>query len=112
LRFNLTSQPYWRGNCGRGCVSGEQLGTGWRELHIGARIVAQQPAQRDCAGDGGAELVRSATLLEEGAVDKLDEDAAVLDRLNRVGDLHQLAGCGVEINEVAWFDEFHGLGLP
>ena len=91
--------------------SGEQLGPGGRELHIGSGIVPQQSAERDRAGESGAELVRSAALLKKGAVDKLNEDAAVMDRLDRVGDLHQLAGGGVGISEIARFDEFHGLGL-
>jgi hypothetical protein len=33
-----------------------------------------------------------------------------LNRLDRVGDLHQLAGGDVKIGEDAWLDEFHGLG--
>jgi hypothetical protein len=37
-------------------------------------------------------LVWRAAFLEEGAVDPLDVNAAVLDRLDRVGDLDQLAG--------------------
>src|ERR1700735_5674724 len=34
LRFNLTSQPYWRGNCGRGCTSREQLRARRREAVV------------------------------------------------------------------------------
>jgi hypothetical protein len=48
---------------------GEQLGTGSRELHIGSRLVQPQPAQLDCEGERGAELVWRAAFLEEGAVD-------------------------------------------
>jgi hypothetical protein len=64
--------------------SGEQLGTGWRELHIRSRLVQPQPAQRDRAGEGRAVLVRRPTLLEEGIVDPLDVDAAILYLLARV----------------------------
>jgi hypothetical protein len=60
---------------------------------------------------GGAVLVRRAARFEEGAVDPLDVNAAVLHRLDRVGDLDQLAGGGVGVNEVVGFDEFHGLGI-
>jgi hypothetical protein len=39
--------------------------------------------------------------LEEGAVDQLNINPPVLHRLDRIGDLHQLARCGVGISEVA-----------
>ena len=73
-------------------LSGEQFGTARRELHIGPGLVQPQPAQLDCECERGAELVWRAAFLEEGAVDPLDVNAAVLDRLDRVGDLDQLAG--------------------
>src|SRR5882724_3994286 len=47
----------------------------------------------------------------EGAVDPLDVDATILDRLERVGDLQQPACCGVGVNELARLDEFRGHGL-
>jgi hypothetical protein len=39
-------------------------------------------------------------------VDQFDIDAAVPNRLDRVSDLHQLAGGEVRIGEGAWLDEF------
>ena len=77
--------------------SGEQLGTGRGELHIGPGFVQQQPAQRDRADEGGAVLLRRTARFEEGAVDPLDVDTVVLNRLSRVGDLQQFAGSGVRV---------------
>jgi hypothetical protein len=37
-------------------------------------------------------------------------NAPVLDRLGRVGDLHQLARGGVGVSDALRFDEFHGYG--
>jgi len=48
--------------------------------------VQRQPAQVDRAGEGGAVLLRRTARFEEGVVDPLDVDAAVLDRLDSVGD--------------------------
>ncbi|MGO8911492.1 MAG: PilZ domain-containing protein [Bradyrhizobium sp.] len=67
-----------------------------------------RPSQLDRAGEGGAVLVRRAALLKQGKVDPFVVDAAVLGRLDRIGDLEQLAGSGMGIGEVARFDEFHG----
>src|SRR5713226_4185947 len=53
------------------------------------------------ARDAGAELVRRAALAEETAVDELDVNAVVLERLARIGDLDQLARGGVGISEAA-----------
>ena len=60
-----------------------------------------QPAQQDRALQRRAVLIRRAASLEERAVDQLDIDAAVMDRLDRVGDLDQLAGGDVGISEAA-----------
>jgi hypothetical protein len=54
-------------------MSGEHLGTGGRELHVGPALMPQQPTQRDRARKGGAELIRCAASFEERAVDQLDE---------------------------------------
>jgi hypothetical protein len=43
--------------------------------------------------------------------DQLDIDAAILNLLDPVGDLHQFAGGSVGIGERALGDEFHGLAL-
>ncbi len=61
------------------------------------------------ARDAGAELVRRAALAEETAVDELDVNAVVLERLARIGDLDQLARGGVGISEAARLDVLHGL---
>jgi hypothetical protein len=47
--------------------SGEQLGTGRRELHIGPEIVPPQPAQRDRSRRRGSVLIRRAALFEKWA---------------------------------------------
>ena len=85
--------------------------TGRLKRHIGSGLVQPQPAQRDRSCERGAVLVRRAALLEERAVDQLDVDAAILYRLARVGDLHELAGGGVGVSEVARRYEFHRMGL-
>jgi hypothetical protein len=54
----------------RRVILGEQLGPGGGEFHVSSGIVPPQPAQCDRASEGAAELVRSATLPEEGAVDQ------------------------------------------
>jgi hypothetical protein len=92
----------------KGAQSGEQLGTGRRELHIGSGLVQQQPAQRDRSRKCGSVLLRCAAFFEKGNVDQLDIDAAILYRLARVGDLHQLAGGSVRVDEVVRRYEFHG----
>ena len=56
-------------------------------------------------------MVRRASRLEERPVDQLDVNAAVLHRLDGVGDLHQLAGGGVGVSEVARLDELHAAAL-
>jgi hypothetical protein len=93
-------------------ISGKQLGTGVGDLHIGPKFVQRQPAQRSRGRAGCAVLVWCAASFEERPVDQLDENAAVLHSLNRVGDLHQLAGDGVGIGEVAADDQLHAAALP
>ena len=58
-----------------------------------------QPATLDRARKGGAVLRRQAALGQEGRIDLLDMDAAVLDGLDRVGDLDQPACGGFRIGE-------------
>jgi hypothetical protein len=65
----------------------------------------REPAWLDRAGESGAILVRRAARSHECAIDQLDKDAAVLHRLDCVGDLHQLAGGDVGIGEGARLDE-------
>ena len=60
-----------------------------------------QPAFGDRADESGVELIRRAASIEERSVDQLDIDAAVLNRLDPIGDLDELAGGGVRINEAA-----------
>jgi hypothetical protein len=50
-----------------------------------------EPAKRDGPLDAGAEIVAGATGRQKRRVDVLDVDAAVLRRLDIVGDLDQLA---------------------
>jgi hypothetical protein len=84
-------------------LSVEQLGTGSRELHIGPALVPQRIAAASAAW--------CAASFEKRAVDQLEEDAAILlNRFDRIGALHQLAGGSVGISEVARLDDFHGLG--
>ena len=51
-----------------------------------------EPAQFYRARQRGAELARRCACVEKWTVHQLDIDAAVLPRLDRVGDLDQLAG--------------------
>ena len=46
--------------------------------------------------EAGAELVRRAALAQETAVDQLDVNAAVLDHLDGVRDLHELTRRGAD----------------
>jgi hypothetical protein len=52
---------------------------------------------------------RAVKFIQERTVDQLDVDPAVLNHLDRVGDLHQLTGGGVGTNEAAWLEELRGL---
>src|SRR3954451_15404599 len=79
-----------------------------QQPHIGAALMQLQPALPDSAPDAGTEL-RAACLEreEEGVVDLLDVDSAVLDRLYAGGELEQLAGCGLWIGKRAFGDVLH-----
>jgi hypothetical protein len=57
--------------------SGEHLGTGGRELHVGPAFMPPQPAQRNGARERGAELIRCVASFQERVVDQFDIDAAV-----------------------------------
>jgi len=86
--------------------SGEQLGAGRRELHISAALVHPKPAALDRELEAGAVFGRSALELgEERPVDLLDVDAFVLHRLDRVGDLQELARGSLGIGEGTVVDE-------
>src|ERR1700739_438082 len=78
--------------CAASAADIEHLGTGRGALHVGPPLVPPQPAQRDRALQRRAVLIRRAASLEERAVDQLDIDAAVMDRLDPVGVLYQLGG--------------------
>jgi hypothetical protein len=75
------------------CPLGKQFGAGRGELHVCPGLLQPEPARCNRALDAGAVLIRRAAGLEECAVDQLDIGAAVLHRLDGIGDLHQLA-CG------------------
>ena len=63
------------------------------ELHTGAALVLPQLASRAQSRAWGRRYIRTGCLVfeQERAVDQLDEDAAVLHCLDRVGDLPQFA---------------------
>jgi hypothetical protein len=51
----------------------------------------------------------AAVLEQERPVDQLDEDAAVLHRIDSIGDLHQLSRGGFRVGVGTGFDELvHG----
>src|SRR3954451_16514617 len=79
-----------------------------QQPHIGAALMQLQPALLDSAPDAGTEL-RAACLerVEEGIIDFLDVDSAVLDWLYAGGELDQLAGCGLWIGKRAFGDVLH-----
>jgi len=70
------------------------------------RTRAATASQLDRPRLGRAVLVGRAAVLKEGAVDPLNVNATVLDRLDCVG-----AGGGVWIREGTRFDEFRGHNL-
>jgi len=72
--------------------------------------VQRQPAQLDRVREGGPVLVRRPARRKEGAVGQFNVNAAVLHRLNRVGNLRQLAGGG-GVSELARCDEFDAAAL-
>jgi hypothetical protein len=72
--------------------------------------VQHQPALLDRAIEAGLLFSGRALELEQKwPVDLLDIDPAVLDRLERVGELNQLARGGLGNGERTWRDEFDGL---
>ena len=71
----------------------EQFGARLRDLHVCAVLVHPEPAAFNGQPDPGAVLRRRAALLEQQRlVDLLDVNAAVLDGLNRLGDLKDFEG--------------------
>jgi hypothetical protein len=92
--------------------SGEQLRAGRRELHVGAGFMLPQPALGDRQLlEARALFGRAASSPQEGQIDLLDMDPAVLDRLDAVGDLDQLAGGGFRISVGTISDELL-VGVP
>ena len=76
-------------------------------------LVQYQPTLGDRIIQAGLVLRRRALQLEQvWPVDLLDIDAALLDRLERIGELQQLAGGDFGISEWAGLDEFHVSALP
>ena len=69
------------------------VGARLRDLHVCAVLVHPEPAAFNGQLDPGAVLRRRAALLvQERLVDLLDVNAAVLDGLNRLGDLKDFEG--------------------
>ena len=74
-------------------ISSEQIGARLRELHIGSALVHQEPAALDRQLQASTIFGRRCALAkQERPVDLLDVDAAVLHRLDAVGDFKNLAG--------------------
>jgi hypothetical protein len=70
----------------------QQIFTGRRQLHVSAALVLRQPAALDREFEPGAEPASTALQLEqEGRVDPLDIDVAVLDGLDVGCELDELA---------------------
>ena len=87
--------------------SSEQGSPRLGELHIGAALVQHQPALGYRMLKAGFVFGRRPLQFEQKRpVDFLDVDPAVLDRLEGIGELQQLAGCGLGIGEGAGGDEF------
>ena len=86
----------------------EQILAVTQQPHVGPAFVQLEPAFLDSAPDAGAEL-RAASLerVEEGIVDLLDVDPAVLYRLDARSQLNELASGDFRIGEGAFGDEFH-----
>jgi hypothetical protein len=68
--------------------------------------VPPEPALRDGTRDACTEIVAAATSREKGRVDALDVDAAVLHRLDAVGDLDQPARGDAGVVEGAFSRNF------
>src|SRR6202795_3783247 len=91
--------------------SGEQLGTGLGELHVGPGFVHPQPTAGDGKLETSAVFGRTAAFFEqEWPVDLLNVDSTVLDGVSGNGDLKQLA-CGLfRIGKWSVGGELHKLG--
>jgi hypothetical protein len=73
---------------------GEQVRARLGKPDVGSRAVQRQPATVDRQLERGAVFVGTALKLKQKRpVDLLDIDATVLNGIDRVGDLDQLAGC-------------------
>jgi hypothetical protein len=71
----------------------EQLRAGLGEFHVGAGFMQDEPAARNRRIEAGFVFGRTALEIEQKwPVDQFDKDAAFLRRLDRIGDLDQLAG--------------------
>jgi hypothetical protein len=67
--------------------------------------MTQEPAQLNRTRQRGTKLARRGTGIGEGLVHQHDVDAPNLHRLDRVGDLHQLAGCDIIVGKRTSGDE-------
>src|SRR5262249_37297459 len=89
----------------------KQLGPSLGKAHVGAAFVPDEPAFGDRAIEAGPVPVCTAASLQEWRIDQLDEDAAVLHRLDRARDLDQLVGGDIRIGVRAGFSEFQLIRL-
>jgi hypothetical protein len=88
----------------------EQFRASLGEPHEGPAFMTPEPALGDGKIEAGLVLGGAAALPEERPVDLLNVDTAVLDRLDGVGDLKQLA-CGLfRIGKWSVGGELHKLG--
>ena len=60
--------------------------------------MSPQPVLGNRSRECGSALIRCAAGFEERTVDQLDKYAAVLNGLDRVGDINQLEGGSIEIS--------------
>src|SRR3984957_3327863 len=87
--------------------SREEICTLLRELHIDPGFVLPEPALGNRKLQASDVFGRAASSPQEGFVDFLDVNAAVLNGFDRVGDLDQLAGSLFRIRIGAFSGKFH-----
>ena len=93
-------------------ASGEQIGAGRRELHVGSAVMHFQPAPFNGELQAGAVLRGRALVAEqEGAVEFLDIDPAILNWFEGVCVLQEATGGFVRVGEGSVGGQFQKLSL-